>query len=146
MTSEPERLALHAGRRITALLIDVIVIWVALGLLALLIGYEQTVVVVDGRRVPPYFEIASAILIGAAYFGFFEGSDLQASPGKLAMRIRIVGDEGDAPRLKRALVRGLVKMATLAIPIFWPALLAPLFNGSRRAVHDMLAKCRVVGR
>ena len=64
MTEAPnsDRLVVHVVRRITALAIDIVLIFVMVGLLAFLVGYQP--IYVEGRQPQRLVEIATATLVG----------------------------------------------------------------------------------
>jgi signal peptidase I len=73
------------------------------------------------------------VLVQLLYFAAFEGSGLQASPGKLLLGLRVVSNSGDGISFGRALARNTAKSVTATL-----GFLFRLLRG-RAAYHDALA-------
>ncbi|MFP4475605.1 MAG: RDD family protein [Desulfatibacillaceae bacterium] len=129
------------GRRFLARLLDVVIV---AGLLALAAGFAT-----DWRAPSMIMEqpwplagwalgaLVAAILVYDAVLVSGTG----ATPGKLALGIRVVGPDG-RPGFRRAFGRALAEIPS-TLPLFagWFAALA---NAERRAWHDRMAGTRVV--
>jgi uncharacterized RDD family membrane protein YckC len=113
--------------------IDVIVTYFTLRMAGLDVG--------DWALLPRAPLIVFLLLIKIAYFGAFTAMGGQTI-GKMAAHIRVVSDEyrdlGAAQSVRRTLA-GLLSALTLGIG-FLPAL-----AGDHRALHDRIARTRVVG-
>jgi hypothetical protein len=88
---------------------------------------------------PPLFAFA---LLGLAYHAGFEASSWQATPGKRALGLRVVGEDGSRPGLPRAVLRQAAgSLSWLSLNL--GHLLAAL-PPRHRALHDAIAGARVV--
>lgn len=91
-----------------------------------------------------YF-VVTALALYAAYCFVME-LRYGATLGKMAMRIKVIGDDGERPAPAQLLLRNLVKIVELA----WPPvglpilLLLPLLNRNRQRLGDMFARTTVV--
>ncbi len=120
------------GQRAAAAIIDYVVVILAAflvaGLAAAAIG-------------PRLSSVAMLILI-VAYYPVFESSALQATPGKLALSIKVTSTEGERIGFGRALGRLLGKVVSSLL--LYIGYLMPLFTVYRQALHDKLAGTFVV--
>jgi uncharacterized RDD family membrane protein YckC len=102
--------------------------------------------VVMERMLPAMFGFfAVALVIPVAYFSFFHGWKGQ-TPGKMAVRIRVVLETGERVTYVRALIRYLVALALwffFYIPGVVDALF-PLFDAKKQTIHDKAAGTVVV--
>lgn len=133
-TSAPgRRLAAAALDHAVLLGIDAVVIYFTLRLSEMAVG--------DWRQLPVVPMLLFLGLVKASYFYVFTLVGGQTI-GKMAAHIRVIVDD-DAPmdpgRVARRTLGGALSMATLGLA-FLPALLA----SDRRAVHDRLARTRVI--
>lgn len=115
------------------LAIDLAVVYFTLRMASLTFG--------DWARLPPLPMLAFLLLVKLAYFSAFTTVGGQTI-GKMAAGIRVVADEPGALDLSRALQRAaavLISLVTLGIG-FLPA----LFTADRRALHDRMARTRVI--
>lgn len=76
------------------------------------------------------------------YHAFFESSVLQATPGKLLMRIYVADTQGARLSFWRALARQLGKM--LSGLIFNLGYFFALFTKNKQALHDLVAQSVVL--
>lgn len=76
------------------------------------------------------------------YFTLFEGSRLQATPGKLLMRISVTDLDGCAPGYLRAARRALGKYVSWYF-VFLGFVIAP-FTERKQALHDYIARTIVL--
>ncbi|MDP9195867.1 MAG: RDD family protein [Pseudomonadota bacterium] len=65
-----------------------------------------------------------------------------ATPGKLALEMKVLGPDGQYPSIPRSLARFLVKLVTTLI-LSLGALTVP-FSKRKRALHDMVASSVVI--
>jgi uncharacterized RDD family membrane protein YckC len=83
------------------------------------------------------------LLLRIAYTAAFHAT-MGATPGKLAFGLRMVAMDGGAPGAGRVLARTLLETLTLAtLGIGFGVM---LLGGDGRALHDLLAGTRVIGR
>lgn len=117
---------------------------------AILLGIDASVVyftlrlaeVADWRVLPVVPLVAFLGLVKAAYFYVFTLMGGQTI-GKMAARIRVVAEDGrglDPARAIQRTLAGALSVVTLGVA-FVPAVL----SSDRRALHDRLARTRVVG-
>jgi uncharacterized RDD family membrane protein YckC len=81
-------------------------------------------------------------LIAFLYYGAFESSSSQATPGKRLLGMRVTGMKGQRLSLGRAWFRQVTKMATLAMSGL--GYLPALFTMKAQTIHDILAQTLVV--
>ncbi|URL58746.1 RDD family protein [Luteibacter flocculans] len=88
------------------------------------------------------------LVIGFVYYAFFESSKWQATPGKMAVGIRVTDTEGRRISVGRAAGRNAVRLLnafTLLVPMVFYVVAA--FTQRKQGVHDLLASTYVlVGR
>lgn len=116
----------------------------------ILLGVDASVVyftlrlaeVADWRLLPVAPILVFLGLVKAAYFCVFTLVGGQTI-GKMAARIRVVGEDGrglDPARAIQRTLAGVLSIVTLGV-----AFLPALFSPDRRALHDRVAHTRVVG-
>jgi len=117
----------YAGfwKRLAASLIDGII----LSIVARILGLEYT-----------YGLLYTAITW--LYFAGLESSSLQATPGKLALGIKVTNGTGGRLSFARATGRHFAKIVS-AIILFIGYLMA-LWTERKQALHDIIADCLVV--
>ncbi len=71
------------------------------------------------------------------YHIVFEVSKWQASPGKRALRIKVVNEDGSKPGVFRCLARNLLKLISL-IPLFGGFIMI-VFTSNKQGLHDRLS-------
>lgn len=77
------------------------------------------------------------------YGALLESSRLQGSLGKLALHIRVAGENGERLSLERAVLRNLVKI-TLLLPPLTVTFFAIGADRRRRGIHDRVAHSAVL--
>jgi uncharacterized RDD family membrane protein YckC len=95
--------------------------------------------------VPELFTLFSYLLtlgISWAYFAFFESSELQATPGKILLKIKVVNEYDGRITLSTATARFFAKILSGLILII--GYLMVLWTPRRQALHDQLAKTLVI--
>jgi uncharacterized RDD family membrane protein YckC len=80
-------------------------------------------------------------LIGAAYEGFFV-SRVGATPGKMALSLKVVRPDGGPISLGRAIGRYFAKW--LSSITFCIGYILAGFDAEKRAMHDMIVDTRVI--
>lgn len=118
----------YAGfwRRFGALIIDGIFVAV-LGLLFKLIGL---------------YSVGLDILLALLYTPFFEASELQATPGKAMLDMRVVSMSGERITFKKAFIRYLVRIVSGLLLCF--GFLMMLFTEKKQTLHDLAAETLVL--
>jgi type IV pilus assembly protein PilA len=122
------------GQRAAAALIDY---------LAIIIGgfvVSSFVLMILG----PNLSSLAMLLFVVAYYVIFESSPLQATPGKLAVSIKVTSTNGERIGIGQALGRFFSKI--LSSLILYIGYLMPLFTAYRQALHDKIAGTFVVRR
>jgi uncharacterized RDD family membrane protein YckC len=152
----------YAGfwRRLGAYLIDFIILAVVSQVLrflwAMVLGAPEVPVV--SPEAPPEEQVAAALaalrasgpvslvetLVNFLYFTFFEGSTLQATPGKLALGIRVTDTDGNRISYARAFGRTLGKIVSGMICLIGFIMIA--FTERKQGLHDLIAGTLVVKR
>ncbi|HQV48140.1 MAG: RDD family protein [Dokdonella sp.] len=130
-------------RRIAALIYDLLVlmaIWMVTAALILLAFQGE----VDVARQPPLYHVllqAALFVVTALYFvvSWRKGGQ---TIGMRAWRVRIVDANGHSPDFPRALLRFVC--ALLSLLLLGAGFIYCLFDGERRAWHDVMAKTRMV--
>jgi uncharacterized RDD family membrane protein YckC len=146
--------------RVGAWVIDYILITVPTTILAFSLGLRDAAstlmrtVETDGMTAMVAYAEASrpyglaTLLIGFAYYAVFEASKWQATPGKLAVGIRVTDLNGQRVSLGRAAGRNLIRLGTLVpvIGLFLPLVfyVTSAFSERKQGVHDMLANTYVL--
>lgn len=115
------------------LVVDLLVLYFTLRMAALSFGEWQLL-----PLVPLAFFL---LLVKGAYYWAFTAIGGQTI-GKMAMRIRVIADEGVALDPTTALRRTI--LASTSVLTFGAAFLPALVRRDRRAVHDQIARTRVV--
>lgn len=90
----------------------------------------------------PNLSLLTMLLFVVAYYVVFESSPLQATPGKLAVSIKVTSTDGERIGVGRALGRFFSKI--LSSLILYIGYLLPLFTAYRQALHDKMAGTFVV--
>ena len=116
-------------RRLGAILIDAILLGIVGGVLAAIVGQNTA--------------NAINIVIGLAYFAYFEGSGSGQTVGKKALGIRVIDFRSGGPiGFGRGLIRYLGRILS-TIPCFL-GYLWMLWDGEKQTWHDKLATTVVV--
>lgn len=118
----------YAGfwRRFGALLIDGLIVGVISGLFQLL-GLES---------------IGLSILLAVLYQPFFESSELQGTPGKALLDMRITDLQGNRITFKKAIIRYFVRILSSLIAGIGFFLM--LFTEKKQTMHDLAAETLVI--
>jgi uncharacterized RDD family membrane protein YckC len=128
--------------RIAALLIDYAI------QLVLLIGFGFAMAALLGSLNDDYLIAAYLALYVAIAIGYptaFETLTRGKTPGKMALGIRVVGDDGSPVRFRQAFVRSLVGLFELASLVLMPvALITSLGSAKGKRLGDMFAGTYVV--
>jgi uncharacterized RDD family membrane protein YckC len=90
---------------------------------------------------PSPLAIAVYLAVWLLYASLFEASRLQATPGKLAMVIRVSDEHGNRLPVLRAIVRTALKLVSAAL-LFVGFLMAGRTK-KKQALHDIIARATV---
>ena len=89
---------------------------------------------------PSYLKLGIHLI----YWPLFESSGLQATPGKLLLRMRVTGLEGQRISFSRALLRNVAKILSL-LPLGFGFLMIGI-TVRNQCLHDKIAKTLVMKR
>ncbi len=128
--------------RALALLIDVTIQGVVFVIGALLVS-------IGGVQVDDSLAAALAILVTAlvllGYPVVFETATRGRSPGKMAMGLRVVSDDGGPERFRQALFRGLAGLIEIWLTSGSLALVSSLISSQGKRLGDVFAGTIVIG-
>src|SRR4051812_47313818 len=143
----------RAGSRVLALMLDIVLQFVLL--IALLVATALVIYVTARANIfdGGLFQAIIVILLAVVFIGypvFWETLLRGRTPGKAAMGLRVVRDDGGPVRFRHALARALVGLA-----IEWPGLLFPvaswlvsmgvlMLNPSGKRIGDLVAGTIVI--
>jgi len=88
------------------------------------------------------YSLGLDILISLLYTPFFEASELQATPGKAVLDMRVVGMNGERITLKKAFIRYLMRIVSGLLLCF--GFLMMLFTEKKQTLHDLVAETLVI--
>ncbi|QWT19773.1 RDD family protein [Bacillus sp. NP157] len=141
--------------RFGAWVIDYIIITIPATFIAMAMGFQHAITTLfaqletdQAAAMAQYMEEVRPIsyvvlVIGFAYYVLFEASKWQATPGKLAVGIRVTNTEGQRLTMSRALGRNLIRLANAVpfIAVFLPLVfyVTAAFSERKQGIHDMLA-------
>ena len=83
-----------------------------------------------------------SMAIGIGYGAYLLSSPWQATPGKRAMKIRVINEDGSPLDIKQAAIREACKILS-GIPLFAGYIMVA-FMPQHTGLHDMIAKTRVI--
>lgn len=146
----PDSGAVHAGfwRRCAAMIVDLVVLGIALtvvqaALSAAVLGGTGSGSDAASALVAVFGVMALLSLVMQwLYFALFESGGAQATPGKLALGIKVVDDRGRRIGFGRASGRFLGKILSSAL--LGIGYLMAAWSERKRALHDMVADTCVV--
>ena len=122
--------------RLIAILIDVVV--QAIALTATLVITMVAGSHLDGASTAAIV-LAAAVLIFIGYPVIFETLSRGKSLGKLALGLRVVGDDGSPERFRQALVRALAAVVEIWMLSGAPALICSLLSPKGKRLGDLFA-------
>jgi uncharacterized RDD family membrane protein YckC len=127
--------------RLLALLIDVIIQLLLLFLLYV-IAYLATLGHGDASTAAAALSVLVLVVVG--YPVLWETLTRGASPGKFALGLRVVSDDGGPERFRQALVRGLSAVVEIWLLFGCPALICSLLSARGKRLGDLFAGTFVV--
>jgi uncharacterized RDD family membrane protein YckC len=116
----------RAGSRVLALMLDILLQLVLLGVVVIATVFALWLAVRGGvfdSGLLQGFIVVDLVLVLVGYPVFWETLLRGRTPGKLAMGLRVVRDDGGPIRFRHALARSLVGLA-----IEWPGLMFPVVS------------------
>lgn len=134
----------YAGfwKRLAAFLIDAMILQVPI-LLVWSLRSITTGQLAEYREVTAMWLLPS-VVFNWVYFACMESSRLQATPGKMILRIKVTGLYGHRIGFVRATGRHFSKVVSGVCLGF--GFIAAAFTRRKQAMHDILANCLVVNR
>lgn len=142
----------RVGQRMLAFFVDGMILVLLIGIvdaLGLPVFDDFRIVepAVEGGEPVVEHSIAGLVVTAALIWGYyvgFEVSRYEATPGKIALGLRVTDMEGRRIGVFRATVRHVAKLltaATLTIGFFMA-----IFTRKRQTLHDLVAGCLVLSR
>ena len=137
--------------RVLAAIVDAIILNIVFWLLMVIFGVSMFEGMMSGD--PAAMEMASGtgatiqlvgLLIGLAYAAGFIASPLQATPGKLLVKLKVTDNAGQRLGIGRAVGRELAKYISAIILLIGFIMVA--FADRKRGLHDMIASTLVMYR
>jgi uncharacterized RDD family membrane protein YckC len=129
--------------RMVAIAIDIVVQFVLFAVVAIVIGATQA-----GGGLDPAAAAAAAlsttVIVVVGYPVIFETLTRGRSLGKLAMGLRVVGDDGGPERFRQALVRALASVVEIWMLLGAPALITSLLSAKGKRLGDLFAGTFVI--
>ena len=129
--------------RMLAIAIDIAVQLVALAIVLLVVGASQAGGGLDTAAVAA-IGLSATILVIVGYPTIFETLSRGRTLGKLAMGLRVVGDDGGPERFRQALVRALASVLEIWLLLGAPALITSLFSAKGKRLGDVFAGTFVI--
>jgi len=141
------------GKRLVAFIIDTIIFMVIFGILSSILGAVGLNFMPDMSAMTPEEMLAGGMgammgvqlistLIYILYYAFFESREKQATPGKMAMSLRVTTMNGGRLSFLHALGRNAAKIISQIILMIGYIMAA--FTGKKQALHDMIASTLVL--
>jgi len=125
------------GKRFVASIIDNIIINALTLALSFLIGSSVLDPITSFGIV-----IGLSLLLFFGYFGYFESSENQATPGKSVMKIKVTDLAGNRISFGKAVFRTIMKIVSSIILLIGYIMAA--FTEKKQALHDMAASTLVL--
>jgi uncharacterized RDD family membrane protein YckC len=129
--------------RMVAIAIDILVQLVLFAVLGVVIGASQASGGLDAAAAAA-IALSATVLILVGYPTIFETLSRGRSLGKLAMGLRVVGDDGGPERFRQALVRGLASVFEIWMLLGAPALITSLLSAKGKRLGDLFAGTFVI--
>jgi uncharacterized RDD family membrane protein YckC len=132
--------------RVLAYIVDSIILWVVYFVLMLLFGFDMDSMMADPEAASSMGSVLGLlnIVIWLAYSVGFISSNLQATPRKLVVGIKVTDNQGQRLGVPRALGRELSKNISALILLIGFIMVA--FTDRKRGLHDMIAGTQVAYR
>jgi uncharacterized RDD family membrane protein YckC len=129
--------------RMAAIALDILVQFVLFAVAAIIIGATQASGSLDAAAAAA-IALSTTVIIVVGYPAIFETLTRGRSLGKLAMGLRVVGDDGGPERFRQALVRGLASVVEIWMLLGAPALVTSLLSAKGKRLGDLFAGTFVV--
>lgn len=139
------------GKRFVAMIIDYMILFILYFAVSVIVGLALGMMVVS-LNLPETFQttafilsVSLGILSTMLYGPMFESSPLQATLGKLALRLQVCNREGQRLTFRQAVIRNVCKIVFFKFT-FGIAWLFPLWTQKKQALHDLVAQTLVIRR
>jgi uncharacterized RDD family membrane protein YckC len=129
--------------RLLALGIDLAIQVILLFALFLIVGLAISGNPANGATAGAVTLVVSVLII-VGYPVLWEALTRGASPGKFALGLRVVSDDGGPERFRQALVRGLAAVVEIWLLLGCPALISSLLSDQGKRLGDLFAGTFVV--
>src|SRR5690348_1570892 len=129
--------------RLLALALDLLIQMILLFILFVIVGLAISGDRVDGAA-GGAIALTVLILIVVGYPVFWETLTRGGSPGKFALGLRVVSDDGGPERFRQALVRGLAAVVEIWLLLGFPALISSLLSQRGKRLGDIFAGTFVI--
>jgi uncharacterized RDD family membrane protein YckC len=129
--------------RLLALALDLLIQLALLFILFVIVGLAVTGDRVDGAA-GGAIALTVSILIVVGYPVLWETLTRGGSPGKFALGLRVVSDDGGPERFRQALVRGLAAVVEIWLLLGFPALISSLLSQRGKRLGDIFAGTFVI--
>lgn len=137
---------MYAGfwKRLAAFIIDNIIAYVLLLVVMAFTGYNEKISNPATMGITLLLFSLYSLLVYVLYWSLFESSSLQATPGKMALGIKVTDMNGNRIPFGRALGRNLGKIVSgLTLNIGYAM---AGFTIRKQALHDKMASCLVIDK
>ena len=131
--------------RLLALALDLFIQVILLFILFVIVGLAITGDRLDNAA-GGAIALTVSILIVVGYPVLWETLTRGGSPGKFALGLRVVSDDGGPERFRQALVRGLAEVVEIWLLLGFPALICSLLSERGKRLGDLFAGTFVVQR
>ena len=129
--------------RLLALALDLFLQVILLFILFVIVGLAITGDHVNGAA-GGAITLTVSILIVVGYPVLWETLTRGGTPGKFALGLRVVGDDGGPERFRQALVRGLAAVVEIWMLLGFPALISSLLSQRGKRLGDIFAGTFVI--
>lgn len=133
----------HAGfwKRFLAWCIDYPLAMILVAVISFVEGFVLELLDVSGERIAD-LAFALGIALPWLYFALFQSSAWQATPGKLALGVKVTDMNGERIRFLRATGRYFGKYLSALLLLF--GFIMAGFTPQKQALHDLMARTLVV--
>ena len=131
--------------RLLALALDLFIQFVLMLVLLLVVGLTGSGGRLNSATVGA-LSLTSIILVIVGYPVLWETLTRGGSPGKFALGLRVVSDDGGPERFRQALVRGLSAVVEIWLLLGCPALISSLLSERGKRLGDLFAGTFVIQR
>ncbi len=129
--------------RLLALILDMIIQLVLMFALLLIVGLTASA---NGSSAATEgaLSLTAIVLVIVGYPVIWETLTRGRSPGKFALGLRVVSDDGGPERFRQALVRGLAAVVEIWLLLGFPALICSLLSARGKRLGDLFAGTFVI--